>query len=239
MSGIYPRRMPWVGKQLVPPSSPPAAVWALRQSALAGGVSVPPYNLSFTSNVLQGDLLLGWIAMSSATGKTVSCSDSQGNTYATAVLTSVNATDNSIVQCFFAIAGASGPNTLTFTPSSGTPPSTVVVEEFTPGGTPTAFTITKDGTNSAVFTTNTGTPSAGTIPVNNPNELVVVGLGQTSAPFSGTITPGGALVTDQQRIAAPTFTTAYVLSANAGVAGSFTTSQNRAWDVAGVSFRAV
>lgn len=116
-------------------SPPPPSTWSFVQSTSAQHTaSASAQTLAFGSNVTSGDLLIVAVGMTASPGDTVTVTDSQSNTY-TQVSTYASFSNASlgteILSVWWTIAGSSGANTVTVTPS-GIDALSIGIHEYTP-----------------------------------------------------------------------------------------------------------
>lgn len=137
-------------------------------------------SLAYGSNVAAGNLLVV-VVSNFSTSTTVSISDTQGNVYAQAGTYSTASGANR-VSIWYAMAKASGANTVTATPSSSDFTGLGVLEYSYSGAT--AFTVDGSVTNNG----NTNPHSTGNIPVSGSGELAIAAFCQGS--LTATWTPG-------------------------------------------------
>lgn len=182
--------------------------------------SVATFAKAFGSNVTVGDLLIVWLA-AVVSGGTIAVSDSQGNTY-TRVGSQLNAGFGDLAV-FWAIAGSTGANTVTFSRSGGNLqfPEMQVLEfsgniasPFDAGGSNT-------GSNAVPLSNVTATGSAD----------LVIGV---CIPTSGLTLTAGAGWTQ----VGTNFGAIYKFESASGTfTPTFTMSANGAWGVIAAAFK--
>jgi len=133
---------------------------------------------AFTSNVTAGNLLVATIGYAS-TSATATASDTQGNTYSTAVGPTDNTGITYRLYTFYAVAKSSGVNTVSITISAGSTFRRMLIHEYSGVNTleatnsasgnltvpPDSGPVTTAHANALIFgwgITNNGTTTAGT-----------------------------------------------------------------------------
>jgi len=119
-------------------------------------------SLAFSSDNVTGNMIVVVVIDQTATGSTFTCSDSQGNTYAS--LAQINNASGGTPACgqvFYAFNIAAGPNTVTATSSGGV--SKLAIHEFS---SVSAFDVSNSATGSG------NTHNSGSVTTNFPDELL-------------------------------------------------------------------
>lgn len=205
----------------------------LRQSA-AGSSTSSPLALAYTDKVMAGDALLVGAWTNSATGgRTVTITDSLGNTW-TQVDTYRNANvgDNRFrLSVWYAVANASGVCTVTSTASGSVLAMGLALTEYSGPATPIIDGVVgQDGASSTSWST-------GTIPVNSPHEMAVGFFGcETDKTPSFTAT--GGFVTEINLSIASVSDSVHVIDhadVSAGLAATATISIARGFAAIGLS----
>lgn len=238
MRGPYRRRLPFVGRQTVPGAAG-TVNWSLIQSAQNEGSGAISLSKAFTANVTQGDLLIAFGQINGAAPTSMVVSDSAGNTWSQATVSSKDPTFANLTSLWWTVAGASGADTVTVTQNTGAGPLNLEIAEFRPGATPTSFTISLDTAVNALQTGSTFTPDCGTISVAGAGEMCVAAAGGNSASLSGASGTNTGWTFLQQRATQPWLLSEYILNVSTAQDGSFTLSTARPWTAVGASFKAV
>lgn len=203
----------------------------VQQNVSGYGNSAAPQTLAFPADVTAGNLLVVGVATYNP-GVTVAVTDSQGNTYTQAVgyATSTEAGGVRASQ-WYAIAGSTGPNTVTVSPSASAYSAIHLLER---SGVDTA-----DPFNAGSTGTGTGTAAdCGSVPVAQADSLVVV-LVADNAGGSRTWTAGTGFDLRTQQPNGSSFVASATeddLSVGAAVNGTITLSTSAAWAAIGASY---
>jgi hypothetical protein len=145
---------------------------------------------AFGSNVTSGNTIVVSVGWQHATA-TLTCTDTQGNTYATAV-TKKDAANNNVSVCY-AVAGTTGANTVTATFSVTSPFRRINVSEYTgirtvspldgtASASGTAATTTDGVSSGAITTTQSGDMIYGTTVDTNGTQTIGAGTGYAQLP---------------------------------------------------------
>lgn len=196
------------------------------------GNSASARSLTFASNVTSGNLIVVAVATFNAGSPTVSISDTQGNTYSQAG--SYQTSGSNRISLWYAVAGSTGSNTVSFTPSASVF-SGFGIHEYT--GTATSTPL-----DNAVGTTGTAsnTVNPGTVTVSAANEMIFCCAGQGDGTNTDNITPGTGYTLRVNQFNSVSFQALYTedkVSVSANEAPTMSWLVNHNWQGIGASFK--
>jgi hypothetical protein len=148
--------------------------WTFVQgTSIQFGVISSTNTLAYGSNVAVGDLLIVDVATNNTSLSGIVVGDSQGNTYSSAGNT---AQVGLALLTFYTLAKASGANTVSITPTGAAANVTVALHEYSGNAASSPF----DTFNANATLTPTTSLTTGTVPVDNPGEMIHAAFAQNS-----------------------------------------------------------